>query len=149
MWKLFRYKYNLRVIFISYLFLCLLLASCTHVSPPPLEFAPNGEIVKKALQLYLEKEYKYLSENLGTTPLSFQIDKINVRKIQPTVKFNLPIYSLTGDYEVTMVDGKKTKRKVKNNFTLYLHRQRQGKTWRLFLPSHHLPKTTYLNYLIS
>lgn len=149
MGKNYRDEYKFRGIFTSFLFLCLLLTSCASVSPPPLEFAPRGEIVKKALQLYLENKYNYLSKNLGAPPLSFQIDKINVRKIQPTVKFNLPVYCLKGEYEVTLVSGRKTKKRIKNNFSLYLHRQGQGKTWRVFLPSYHSPTTTYLHYLIS
>lgn len=138
----------LRTVIIIWIAFNFIITGCA-VSPPPLEFAPNGTIIEKAIALQLEKKYQHLSKHLESEKPSFQLEKINVRTIQPSSKFKLPTYHLTGDYQVTIKNGKGKKQKINNSFSLDLQRQNAGKTWRLLLPDSNSPTDKYVSYLIK
>lgn len=138
----------LRIVIIIWIALNFIITGCA-VNPPPLEFAPNATIIENAIALQLEKKYQNLSKQLDSRKPSFKIEKINVRKIQPSRKFKLPTYHLTGDYQVTLKNNKGKKQKISNSFSLDLQRQNAGKTWRLLLPERNLPTDEYVSYLIK
>jgi hypothetical protein len=109
----------------------LLSYGCTIINQPPLELAPNGEIVTKALSLQLEKKYTHLGRNLQINPLNLEITEINVERINPFFRANLPVYHLQGRYNLNLqLTNKKVTQKNKP-FDVYLQRQKEGKTWHL------------------
>lgn len=138
----------LRIVIIIFIAFNFIITGCA-INPPPLEFAPNATIIEKAIALQLEKKYQHLSKHLYSEKPSFKIEKINVRNIQPTSKFNLPTYHLTGDYQLTIKNRKGKKQKITNTFSLDLQRQKAGKTWRLLLPKNNSDSDKYVSYLIK
>ncbi|WP_330203982.1 hypothetical protein [Cyanobacterium sp. Dongsha4] len=127
--------------------LYFIMTGCS-VNPPPLEFAPDATIIEKAIALQMDKQYGVLSTHLGTQKPTIKIEKINIRKIEPSNKFNLPTYHLTGDYLVITKNNKNKGKKIKNSFTLNLQRQNAGKTWRLLLPDTNPSSDKYFSYQI-
>lgn len=137
----------LRILITIFIAFNFIITGCA-INPPPLEFAPNATIIENAIALQLEKNYQHLSKHLESQKPSLKIEKINVRNIQPTNKFNLPTYHLTGDY-LLIVKNKGKKQKIRNTFTLDLQRQNAGKTWRLLLPDNNSTSGKYISYLIK
>jgi len=137
-----------RIFLIVFIVLNIIIAGCA-INPPPREFAPNPTIIERAIALQLEKKYQHLSKHLDSQKPSLKIEKINVRNIQPTSKFNLPTYHLTGDYQLIIKNTKGKKQKIKNTFSLDLQRQNAGKTWRLLLPDNNSNSGKYVSYLIQ
>ena len=122
-----------KLILQRYLFLMgimLIVAGCTMVTPP-LELAPSGEIVEKAIALQLQYVHHDLSDNLQTTTPRLQITQIKVNKIEPLVVANLPTYHLQGTYQLNLKLHRQKIEQTKNPFDIYLQRQKEGKTWRL------------------
>jgi hypothetical protein len=125
---MFNYVYFLKIILlINILLICY---GCTPVKPP-LELAPNGEIVEKALYLQLEKKYYYLQKSLQTKPIKLEITAINVEQIKPFFRDNLPLYHLQGNYHLNLQLKNQKITQINKPFDIYLQRQKQGKTWRL------------------
>ena len=138
----------LRIVIIVFITFNFIITGCA-VNPPPLEFAPNATIIESAIALQLEKNYQHLSKHLESQKPSLKIEKINVRNIQPTNKFNLPTYHLTGDYLLTVKNAQGKKQKIRNTFSLDLQRQNAGKTWRLLLPDKNYNSGKYVSYLVK
>lgn len=115
--------------FLTSIFLVFLTA-CGSVTPPQ-EFAPDGEIVTKALLLQFRHTSDRLSQSLQIDEPSVKIAKINVTSLEPIYVGNLPAYHLQGDYDLTLQLPHQKDTKQHNNFDLYLQRQIEGKTWRL------------------
>ncbi len=137
----------LRIVIIVFITFNFIITGCA-VNPPPLEFAPNATIIEGAIALQLEKSYQHLSKHLESQKPSLKIEKINVRNIQATNKFNLPTYHLTGDYILIVKNAGGKKQKIKNTFSLDLQRQNAGKTWRLLLPDKNSKSGKYVTYLV-
>jgi hydroxypyruvate isomerase len=110
--------------------LIFLLNACSSVKPP-LEFAPDGEIVQKAIALQLSQTQQGLGQQLNASRPEFKITQISVKKIEPIAVSNLAAYHLKGTYNLTLILPRKQVKQKNNHFDLYLQRQIEGKTWRL------------------
>ncbi len=112
--------------------LWLSLTACqTTSAAPPLEFAPDGEIVKTAIAYQLQLSQTRLSQQLQATPPGLAIDGIKVNQIEPIEVGGLAAYHLRGRYDVTLTLPRQTVTQKHNPFDLYLQRQSEGKSWRL------------------
>ena len=116
---------------LSLALLCSLGLTACQTPTAPLEFAPDGEIVQKALILALNQTQTRLSQQLKTAPPVLVIDHVNVKELEPIVINDLPAYHLTGRYDVTLTLPRQTVTQKQNAFELYLQRQSEGKSWRL------------------
>lgn len=121
-------NYFLKIVFFLSIF--LICSSC-NIQTPPLELAPNRDIIEKALYMQLEIKTYSLSTNLHAKPLDYKITTINVEQITPLIIANLPVYHLTGKYNLNLHLINKKLTQTNKHFDLYLQRQKEGKTWRL------------------
>lgn len=112
------------------LLLVLWLTACSQWLPPR-EFAPNGEVVAKAIALQLRQSQTQLSDQLDRAVPHLEVHQIIVDHIEPVYTENLPTYHLQGTYNLTLGFGKRSQEQKNNPFDLYLQRQKEGKTWRL------------------
>ncbi len=112
------------------IFFCVVLTACQSKAVP-LEFAPDGKIVKQAIALQLSQRLNPLSEQLKTQKPQLDISNINVKKIDPVTISNLPSYHLTGTYNLKLILPSQKVKQNQNKFDVYLQRQAEGKTWRL------------------
>ncbi len=130
--------------------LCSVGLTACQTPTAPLEFAPDGEIVQKALTLALNQSQTRLSQQLKTAPPELAIDHINVKQLEPIVINDLPAYHLIGRYDVTLTLPRQTVTQKQNTFELYLQRQSEGKSWRL-LQREANPQTAsqWKSYLIA
>ncbi|MCU0536194.1 MAG: hypothetical protein MUD14_20090 [Hydrococcus sp. Prado102] len=108
----------------------LLLSACSSIKPP-IEFAPDGEIVQKAIALQLSQTQQRIGQQLNASRPEFKITQISVKKIEPIAVGNLAAYHLTGTYNLTLILPRQQVKQKNNHFDLYLQRQIEGKTWRL------------------
>jgi len=132
------------------LVLVLMLAAC-HSQSAPQEFAPTGEIVKKAIAFQFERAQYQLSKQLKTEPPTFDISQINVKQLDPIVVADLPTYHLQGTYELKLNLRRQSVTQRQNPFDLYLQRQIEGETWRLLLKNPNLSSQSapWASYLIE
>ncbi len=98
---------------------------------PPIEFAPNGEIVEKAIALQLNQNFKPLSDQLNATPPQLEIKQIQVKQLDSILVEQLPTYHLKGTYNLKLILPRQKIDQKKNQFDIYLQRQIEGETWRL------------------
>ncbi|MGL5034396.1 MAG: hypothetical protein ACRC6M_11415 [Microcystaceae cyanobacterium] len=110
---------------------CFYLTACQATTSAPLEFAPDGEVVQKAIALALNQTQTRLSQQLKTPAPQLELDNINVKKLEAIVVNELPAYHLTGFYDVKLTLPRQTVTQKKNSFEIYLQRQSEGKSWRL------------------
>lgn len=108
----------------------LILTACQSKAVP-LEFAPDGNIVKQAIAFQLNQRLTPLSQQLNTKKPELDISNINVKNIDPVTIANLPSYHLTGTYNLKLILPRQKVKQNKNKFDVYLQRQAEGKTWRL------------------
>jgi hypothetical protein len=135
--------------FILTLWCCFWLTAC-QATTAPLEFAPDGDIVQKAIAWQLEQTQERLSQQLKTSPPQLAIDKIQVKLLEPIVISELPAYHLTGFYNVTLTLPRQTVTQKRNAFEIYLQRQSEGKSWRLLQRQVNAEeKTQWSSYLIE
>ncbi len=127
--------------------LIIFINGCT-TTQAPLELTPSPKIIEKAIKIQLEQKYQQISEQLKTEQPAFKILKINVNKIEPTIKLNLPTYHLEGNCQISWRLNKSKRKKITNNFQLDLQRQSSGKTWRLLIRENHHQKLKYRSYKI-
>lgn len=108
----------------------LTLTAC-QTGNAPLEFAPDGQIVKEAIALQLGQRLNPLSEQLNAEKPDLDISNINVKNIDTVIISNLPSYHLTGTYNLKLMLPRRQVKQNQNKFDVYLQRQAEGKTWRL------------------
>ncbi len=127
----------------------LILTACQS-KVVPLEFAPDGNIVKQAIALQLSQRLNHLSQQLNTQKPKLDISNINVKKIDPVTIGNLPSYHLTGTYNLKLILLRQEVKQTKNKFDVYLQRQAEGKTWRLLSKDNKTStqESTWKSYLI-
>jgi hypothetical protein len=132
------------------LVLVLMITACQSQSAPQ-EFAPSGEIVKKAIAFQFERAQRQLSQQLKAEPPSFDISQINVKQLDPIVVADLPTYHLQGTYQLQLNLRHQPVTQRKNPFDLYLQRQSEGETWRLLIKNPNLADQTspWASYLIE
>jgi hypothetical protein len=120
-----------RLSFLILSLLCCLWLTACQATTAPLEFAPDGEIVQKAIAWQLQQTQERLSQQLKTSPPQLAIDKIQVKLLEPIVVSELPAYHLRGFYNVTLRLPRQMVTQKRNPFEIYLQRQSEGKSWRL------------------
>lgn len=106
------------------------LSACGSTAPPT-EFAPPGEIVRKALLLQFRHTSDRLSRSLKAEPPKITVDGINVKSLEPVYVGDLAAYHLRGDYDLALSSPRQKTTRQHNDFDLYLQRQIEGKSWRL------------------
>ncbi len=106
------------------------LVACSSPAPPT-EFAPDGEIVAKAIALQLNQTQQRLSQQLKATVPDVEISQIQVKLLEPVLVEELPTYHLQGTYYLKLILPRQQVNQPKNPFDIYLQRQAEGKTWRL------------------
>jgi hypothetical protein len=128
----------------------ILLVGCSS-TVPPLEFAPDGEIIQKAIMLQLEQTEQGISQQLKTARPQLEISQINVKKIEPVYVSDLAAYHLQGTYNLTLKLPRQQVTQKKNRFDIYLQRQIEGKTWRLLRrkPDINRQESPWSSYLIQ
>ncbi|MEB3310920.1 MAG: hypothetical protein VKJ02_11865 [Snowella sp.] len=133
------------------LLLVVVLTAC-QAKTAPLEFAPDGDIVQKAIALQLEHTQTRLSQQLKATLPKIDLKQIQVNTLEPIVISELPAYHLQGTYHVTLTLPRQTVTQKKNPFEIYLQRQAEGKTWRLLereVKNGQNGETQWASYLIE
>lgn len=113
------------------IFVFLLLLTACGSPKPPLTFAPDGDIVKRAIAVQLEQTQESLSDKLTTSLPELQISKVKINQLEPLYLGKLPTYHLQGDYHLTLKLSEEKVEQQDNQFDIYLQRQIEGKTWRL------------------
>ena len=108
----------------------MLVVACQG-SPPPLEFAPDGAVVKQAILLQLSQTQAKLSQNLNANQPEFTVSKIAVEDIDAITVNRLPTYRLKGTYSLKLKLPRQTVKQPRNPFDVYLQRQSEGESWRL------------------
>lgn len=126
-----------------------LMIACNSLTPPT-EFAPDGEIVEKAITLQITQNFQRLSDQLNTTLPQLKISQIQVKQLDSILIAHLPTYHIQGIYNLKLMLPRKTTDQKKNQFDIYLQRQIEGKTWRLLKREHDLLYETFQwkSYLI-
>ncbi len=131
------------------IFSSLTLTAC-QTATVPLEFAPDGQIVKAAIALQLGQRLNPLSEQLNTEKPNLDISNINVKNIDTVTISNLPSYHLTGTYNLKLILPRQQVKQNQNKFDIYLQRQAEGKTWRLLSKDNQISsgEVSWKSYLI-
>ncbi|XLQ12199.1 MAG: hypothetical protein KPI85_03675 [cyanobacterium endosymbiont of Epithemia adnata isolate EadnSB Bon19] len=126
-----------------------LIVACNSPTPPT-EFAPDGEIVEKAIVLQLSQNFQSLSNQLNTTPPQLKINQIQVKQLDSILVGQLFTYHLQGTYNLQLMFSRQIKEQKKNRFDIYLQRQIEGETWRLLKREYNLSYETpqWKSYLI-
>lgn len=108
----------------------IILTACT-AAQPPLEFAPDGKVITKAITLQLSQTEARLSHQLNATPPELEISQIRVKMLEPVFIEGLSSYHLQGSYNLKLKLPRQEVSQKGNQFEIYLQRQIEGKTWRL------------------
>ncbi|WP_338063320.1 hypothetical protein [cyanobacterium endosymbiont of Rhopalodia gibberula] len=126
-----------------------LIIACDSPTPPT-EFAPDGEIVEKAIVLQLTQNLQHLSNQLDMTLPQLKINQIQVKKLDSTLVAQLSTYHLQGTYNLKLMFPRQIKEQKENRFDIYLQRQIEGESWRLLRREYSLYYETpqWKSYLI-
>lgn len=129
--------------------LIIFLTACTAATPP-LEFAPDSELIQKAIALQLNQTEGRLSKQLNTISPEFEINQIRVKTIEPVFIEALPSYHLQGTYNLKLKLPRQEVKQKSNHFEIYLQRQIEGKTWRLLWQQvNYTGESQWSSYLIE
>lgn len=128
--------------------LILLLTACSTPTPPT-EFAPDGDIVQKALLLQLNQTQQRLSQQLNTVNPDLEISQILVKTLEPVYISDLPAYHLQGTYTLKLTLPRQAVTQKNNRFEIYLQRQVEGKTWRLLKRDVTPTESQWSSYLVQ
>jgi hypothetical protein len=126
-----------------------LIVACNSPTPPT-EFAPDVEIVEKAIVLQLSQNFQRLSNQLNTTLPQLKINQIQVKQLDSILVAQLFTYHLQGTYNLKLMFSRQIKEQKNNRFEIYLQRQIEGETWRLLKREYNLSyeTPTWKSYLI-
>lgn len=127
--------------------LIFLTVGCATTSAP-LEFAPPPSVVEKAIAFTLQYNYDDLSHQLQTKSPTFEINKIDVKKIQPIIIYNFPIYHLEGTYQIKLKINNNRTKTIKNKFQVDVQRNTKGETWKLLRKYQEAGKEKYFAHQI-
>ena len=129
--------------------LAILLTACT-TAKPPLEFAPDGEVITKAITLQLSQTQTRLSQQLNAPSPEFEVSEIRVKIIEPVFIEGLSSYHLQGRYNLKLKLPRQEVSQKGNQFEIYLQRQIEGKTRRLLRRQVNSGgESQWLSYLIN
>ncbi|WP_427161371.1 hypothetical protein ACQFX9_07240 [Aliinostoc sp. HNIBRCY26] len=110
--------------------LLMLLVGCGNIG-----LLPTSELVEKAIALQLEQTQQQLNQQLNIKFQGFKIQHLKIRQEQPLTIENLPAFRVKGDYDLVFQLPQRQLKKLQQPFDLYLQIQKEGKTWRLLLPT--------------
>ncbi len=110
--------------------LIVLLTACGSPTPP-IELAPDGDLVQKAIALQLSQTEQRLSNRLVASPPELEVSQITVKQLESLFIAKLPTYHLQGTYNLKIKLPRQQVTQKQNRFDIYLQRQAEGKTWRL------------------
>lgn len=113
--------------------LIALLTAC-GTNTPTLGFAPNKQLVEKAIALQLSQTQQRLTQQLQSSSPKFEITQVKLKQLEPLFINNLPSYHFRGTYNLKFKLDKQQVTQQNNLFDVYLQRQNEGKTWRLAIP---------------
>ncbi len=93
----------------------------------------NNKLVEHALALGVQQTQQQLNQQLNLGLQGYEIRHLKVQGREALTIQNLPAYRVQGTYDLAL---KLPSREVKQqkSFSVYLQRQKEGKTWRLLLP---------------
>lgn len=129
--------------------LIILLTACNSAKPP-LEFAPDSELIQKAIALQLSQTEAHLSKQLNAVRPELEIYQIRVKTIDPVFIEALPSYHLQGIYNLKLKLPLQEAKQKNNRFDIYLQRQIEGKSWRLLRQQVNSGgESQWLSYLIE
>ncbi len=121
----------------------ILMVLLTACSTPGL----SNKLVQQAIALGVQQTQQQLNQQLNLGLPSFEIRHLKVQGREALTIQNLPTYRVQGIYDLAF---KLPHREVKQqkSFSVYLQRQKEGKTWRLLLPAGE-GKKTWRSYAIN
>lgn len=122
----------------------ILMVLLTACSTPGL----NNKLVQHAIAFGVQQTQQQLNQQLNIGFESFEIRHLMVQEREALTIQNLPTYHVQGTYDLAF---KLPHREVKQqkSFSVYLQRQREGKTWRLLLPEGEGKNKSWRSYAIS
>jgi hypothetical protein len=93
----------------------------------------SNKLVEHALALGVQQTQQQLNQQLNLGVQGYEIRHLRVQGREALTIQNLPAYRVQGTYDLAL---KLPSREVKQqkSFSVYLQRQKEGKTWRLLLP---------------
>ena len=110
--------------------LIVLLTACGSPTPP-IELAPDGDLVQKAIALQLSQTEQRLSNRLVASLPELEVSQITIKQLESLFIAKLPTYHLQGTYNLKIKLPRQQVTQKQNRFDIYLQRQAEGKTWRL------------------
>lgn len=133
---------------ISIIIFTITLSGC-GTNTPALGQAPSKQLVKKAVALQVSQTQQQLTQQLQSSPPKFTITKVALKQLEPLFLGGLPTYHFLGTYTIKLgLSEQETQQK--NDFDIYIQRQKEGKTWRLAIPENKdkTAKSIWRTYLI-
>lgn len=129
-------NFMVRLVCAGLVILCLLGLWGCHGGQAPREFAPNGSVIQRAMELQLSEHYRDFSRAIAAHPPIVEVKNISVKQLDSFFLQQLPVYHVVGTYDVAIAFEHRTEQRPHNPFELYLQRQREGKTWRSLIQDH-------------
>ena len=121
---------------VNLILIAIFTIALTACSPntPSLGLAPSKPLVEKAIALQVRQTQQQLTQQLQSFPPKFDITQVRLKQLQPLFLGGLPTYRVRGYYNLTFKLQNQPVTQTKNNFDVFLQRQKEGKTWRLLIP---------------
>jgi predicted small lipoprotein YifL len=133
------------------IFIVVFTLTACGTNTPSLGQAPSKQLVKKAVTLQVSQTQQQLTQQLQSSPSKFKITKVALKQLEPLFLGGLPTYHFLGTYNI-QIGLSEQETQQKNNFDIYIQRQKEGKTWRLLIPDNKdkttKSKSTWRTYLI-
>ena len=112
----------------------IFLVFLTACSSTPI-MQPNRQLVQKALAVQLAQVQQQIGQQLHlSSPLTLDIDRLQIKQQQQLKIGNLTAYKVTGTYDRTLQISQRRVTQENSLFEVYLQLQQEGKTWRLAIP---------------
>lgn len=130
------------------IFLGVLTACGTNT--PSVGLAPSKQLVQKALALQISQTQQQLTQQLQSSTPKFEITQVVLQQLEPIFIGKLPAYHFRGTYNLKIELPKQKVTQRNNRFDIYLQRQKEGKTWRLAIPTNinQASPSSFRTYLI-
>lgn len=139
----------IKAIIVIFIAIFTLTLSACGTNTPSLGQAPSKQLVKKAVALQVSQTQQQLTQQLQSSPSKLEITKVALKQLEPLFLGGLPTYHFLGTYNIK-IGLPEQETQQKNDFDIYIQRQKEGKTWRLVIPENKekIAKSTWRTYLI-
>lgn len=107
-----------------------LLSGC-GTDKPPLGYAPDRSLVRRAIAMQVRHTEKDLALQIAGDRPEIAIDRVKIQAIEPFWLADLPTYRVQGTYDAAYQFSDRESQQSENAFEVYLQRQIAGQTWRL------------------